>query len=94
MQQKARAHIFVSGEVQGVYYRAFTQKIAVSLKLKGWVRNLYDGRVEAVFEGNKEDIEQAITGCNSGPPGARVDDIEVQWEGCHEGLKDFVILYG
>lgn len=88
-----RAHLFISGKVQGVYYRAFTMDVAASLGLKGWVRNLSDGRVEAVFEGDEDDIGQAIKKCYSGPYGARVDDIEVKWEGCQGDLKDFQIRY-
>ena len=76
----ARAHIFVRGRVQGVFYRAFTQGVATRLGLHGWVKNLYDGRVEAVFEGERPLVEQAISECKQGPPGAYVDDVDVGWE--------------
>lgn len=91
--QPARAHLVIKGIVQGVFYRAFTQGIAVGLGLKGWVRNLPDGSVEAIFEGNKEDIERAIRKCSIGPPGSRVDDIEVRWEGFQGETRDFRIRY-
>ncbi|GAQ95101.1 acylphosphatase [Thermodesulfovibrio aggregans] len=85
-----RAHLFISGRVQGVFYRAFTKEIADSLGLNGWVRNLRDGRVEAVFEGDEERISIAIDRCKEGPPYARVDNIEIIWEE-PEGLNGFEI---
>ncbi len=78
--ETARAHVFIDGRVQGVFYRAFTRDVAVSLGLSGWVRNLRDGKVEAVFEGQKDLIQQAIHQCHTGPPGARVTHIDTQWE--------------
>ncbi len=76
----ARAHIFVRGRVQGVFFRAFTRDVAMRLGLSGWVKNLYDGRVEAVFEGERAAVERAIDECREGPPGAYVEDVEVAWE--------------
>ena len=90
---EARAHVLIEGRVQGVFYRAFARGIAYTLGLKGWVKNLYDGRVEAVFEGKKELIEQAIRKCHQGPPGARVTNIEVKWEEFMEDIKGFAIKY-
>ena len=90
---EARAHLFIEGRVQGVCYRAFTRDIAHTLGLNGWVRNLFDGRVEAVFEGKKEFIERAIQECYSGPPGARVTNIEVKWEEFKGDLRGFTIKY-
>lgn len=78
--EKARAHLLISGRVQGVFYRSFTEDVAHSLGLKGWVKNCSDEKVEAVFEGKKEDIEKAISLCYKGPPAARVSNIDVQWE--------------
>ncbi|OGW23873.1 MAG: acylphosphatase [Nitrospirae bacterium GWC2_42_7] len=77
---KARAHLFIKGRVQGVFFRAFTRSVAQKLGINGWVRNLYDSRVEAVFEGDRGLIEQTITECRKGPPGSYVQDIEVSWE--------------
>ncbi|MGD1076463.1 MAG: acylphosphatase [Thermodesulfovibrionales bacterium] len=90
---QARAYLSISGRVQGVYYRAFTRDIAIQFALKGWVRNLPDGGVEAVFEGKKEDIEQAIQHCRTGPPGAKVNDIDVRWEDHQGDIKDFQIRF-
>lgn len=90
---QTRAHLYISGMVQGVYYRAFTRDVAHSFGLKGWVKNLYDGRVEAVFEGRREDVEVAIKRCYQGPSGAAVDDINVRWEDSREEFKDFEIRY-
>lgn len=78
--EKARAHLLITGRVQGVFYRSFTEDVAHSLGLKGWVKNCSDGKVEAVFEGKKEDIEKAVSLCYKGPHGARVSNIDVRWE--------------
>ncbi len=90
---KARAHLFISGRVQGVFYRAFTRDIAGGLGLNGWVRNLRDGRVEALFEGEKALIEKAIQSCYEGPPGAKVSHIDVNWEQYIGDQKGFFIKY-
>lgn len=89
----ARAHLYISGRVQGVYYRGFTLEAAEALGLKGWVRNLPDRRVEAVFEGDRDLIEKAIIKCKQGPPASRVTDIDVTWEERLEGFKEFDIRY-
>ena len=68
-------HVSISGRVQGVWYRAWTQETAIGLGLSGWVRNRRDGSVEAVFSGPAEQVEAMITACRKGPPLARVDDI-------------------
>ncbi|MEN2985329.1 MAG: acylphosphatase [Thermodesulfovibrionaceae bacterium] len=85
-----RVHLFISGRVQGVFYRAFTKEVADSLGLSGWVRNLRDGRVEAVFEGDEDKISFAIQRCKEGPPYAVVSNIEIIWEE-PEGIKGFEI---
>ncbi len=87
----ARAHLIIKGRVQGVCYRAFTQDEAIRLGVKGWVRNLSDGSVEAVFEGKSEVIEEAIKRCWQGPPLSRVTDIEIEWQDKEEGFGDFRI---
>jgi acylphosphatase len=79
--------------VQGVFFRAFTRDVASRIGLKGWVKNLPDGRVEAIFEGEREDIEQARIHCLSGPPGSRVDAIDVQWEEYQGDMKDFQVRH-
>jgi acylphosphatase len=78
--------------VQGVFYRAFTSDQASELGLNGWVRNMPDGRVEAVFEGREVLIEQAIIACKRGPAGARVTNVDVTWEPV-AGEKGFHIRY-
>jgi acylphosphatase len=77
---KVRAHIFVSGRVQGVFFRVETRDEATKRNVTGWVRNTSGGRVEAVFEGEREDVERMIEFCRSGPSGARVTKIDVQWK--------------
>ena len=90
---KARAHIFVSGRVQGVFFRDHTQRWASSLHLTGWVRNIRDGRVEALAEGDKEKIEELIGRLKEGPPSAQVDNVNVNWEKYKGEFKDFRITY-
>jgi acylphosphatase len=91
--EKASAHIYINGRVQGVFYRGFTQDLALTLGLKGWVRNLRDGRVEAVFEGDKDIIEEAIRQCSIGPPASRVTGIDVQWDPYTGKEQDFSVRY-
>lgn len=90
---KMRAHIIIEGMVQGVWYRAFTRDTASSLGLTGWVRNLPDSRVEAVFEGSRQDIEKAIQDCHHGPSGARVTNISASWEAFTAEFSNFEIRY-
>lgn len=85
-----RAHVWVSGRVQGVNFRWRTTEAARSRGLAGWVRNLADGRVEAVFEGDREALEAMVDWCRRGPRLARVDDVEVRWEPA-EGLEGFAL---
>lgn len=73
------AHVFVSGHVQGVGYRASASDTAHLLKLNGWVRNLRDGRVEAVFEGPQKKVEEMIRWCHQGPPTAAVREVVVEY---------------
>ena len=90
---KARAHIFVSGRVQGVFFRSETQDEALRQSLTGWVRNLPDDRVEAVFEGEKESVEKLVEFCRRGPPGARVAKVDVTWENYTGQFKSFTIRF-
>ncbi len=80
MSRGVRAHLSISGRVQGVFYRATCQEQACHLSLTGWVRNLPDGRVEAVFEGDRAPVDEMIRWCHQGPPGAFVSDVEMVWE--------------
>ncbi|WP_276301640.1 acylphosphatase [Halorussus lipolyticus] len=77
---RTRAHVFVSGKVQGVYYRANTRDTAREKGVSGWVKNLADGRVEAVFEGPEERVEEMVEWCHTGSPSADVDDVEVEYD--------------
>jgi acylphosphatase len=75
-----RAHLFVSGEVQGVFFRASTRAVARQLGLAGFVRNLWDGRVEIVAEGEDEAVQKLVEWARVGPPHAQVTDVEVKDE--------------
>jgi acylphosphatase len=88
-----RAHIYISGRVQGVFYRSNTRRKALELGLKGWVRNLRDGRVEIVAEGDEERLERLIEWCRRGPPMARVTGLEVRWENPTGEYEDFEVRY-
>jgi acylphosphatase len=75
-----RAHLLISGRVQGVSFRWYTLDLAERLGLTGWVRNRWDGRVEAVFEGPAQTVQQAVAWCHHGRPPARVDHVDVSYE--------------
>lgn len=89
---KVRAHVIISGIVTGVNFRYYTKLKAEENGVKGWVRNLIDGRVEAVFEGEKESVEKMIDFCKRGPPNALVSDVKILWEDV-KGEKAFEIKY-
>lgn len=89
----ARAHVFVSGRVQGVFFRSKTKYEAKKRGVKGWVRNLPDGRVEAIFEGEEKSVKELIDFCKRGPPGARVTNVDVLWERPTGEFKDFEVKY-
>ena len=90
MSERTRAHVYVSGRVQGVFFRATTRERANEHDVSGWVRNLADGRVEAVFEGPDEAVEAMVEFCQEGSSRARVDEVEVSVEE-PEGLSGFEI---
>jgi acylphosphatase len=87
-----RAHVFVSGNVQGVFFRQKTRDRARSRGVSGWVKNLPDGRVEAVFEGSEDAVDQMVEWCREGPPWADVTDMEVTREE-PEGLDGFEVRF-
>jgi acylphosphatase len=91
---RARAHIFISGTVQGVFFRFRTMREARKYGVNGWVRNTLDGRVEAVLEGEEENVKEIVEFCKRGPPGARVTSVDVVWERFSDEFKDFEIRYG
>ncbi|KAB8142037.1 acylphosphatase [Chloroflexia bacterium SDU3-3] len=78
--EDVRAQVVVSGRVQGVYFRVSTQDQARAAGVRGWVRNLPDGRVQAVFEGSAAAVRQMIDWCHEGPDMAHVDHVAVEWQ--------------
>jgi len=86
-----RRHVFISGRVQGVYYRLRAQETAVKCGVTGWVRNLRDGRVEAVFEGKDAAVEEMLSWCRQGPPAASVERVEVVEEPYQGEFTEFFI---
>ncbi len=90
MANEERAHVFVSGRVQGVSFRDATRSQAEQLGLNGWVRNTQDGQVEAVFEGEPDTVRQMIDWCESGPSSANVEDVSVENEQ-PEGISGFEV---
>ena len=89
---KKRAHVFVEGRVQGVFFRDTARQLALSLGVTGWIRNLRDGRVEAVFEGDEEAVEKMVQFVHRGPPGARVTHVDVEYEEYTGSFDTFSIL--
>jgi acylphosphatase len=75
--KKSRAHVWITGRVQGVFFRAYTRDAAQRIGVSGWVRNLPDGRVEAVLEGEADKVEKMIEWCREGSPMSRVDTVEI-----------------
>lgn len=90
---RARAHVFISGMVQGVFFRSETAHEAKKHGVTGWVRNLPDGRVEAVFEGEEENVKQLVEFCRRGPRGARVAEVNASWETYTGEFEEFEIRY-
>jgi acylphosphatase len=88
-----RLHVYVSGRVQGVFFRASTREAAIRFDLKGWVRNLRDGRVEAVFEGTEDDAKRMLAWCQHGPPGALINRVEETWEEATGEFTGFQVRY-
>ncbi len=91
--KKVRAHILISGRVQGVFFRAYTQRAAQERAVRGWVMNTRDGRVEAVFEGEKDKVEDMLSWCHQGSPHSRVTEVSVDWEEYTGEFKDFSVSY-
>jgi acylphosphatase len=91
--QKGRAWVVVGGSVQGVFFRYSTQEVANRLNVLGWVKNRWDGKVEAVFEGERDMVEQMIKWCHKGPPGAHVKSVDTHWEDYVGEFDQFSIVY-
>jgi len=88
-----RYHVLISGRVQGVFFRAETQRTASALGIKGWVRNTRDGKVEAVFEGEEKALKEMLNWCRKGPPLARVTHVEITEEPFTGNFRKFEITY-
>jgi len=86
-----RVQLTIRGRVQGVYYRASMLQEAQKLGLTGWVRNCRDGSVEALAQGTREQLEYLISWCWLGPPGAKVTQIDVQWQAAQKSEREFSI---
>ena len=91
--EKIRAHIFVSGRVQGVFYREKTRKKAEKLGVTGWVKNLSDGRVESIFEGDRDMVENMVNWARKGPIWAKIEALDVVWEDYRGEFGAFEIRY-
>lgn len=91
--KKLRAHVLIKGRVQGVFFRSEIRSQAYGLGLTGWVRNRWDGNVEAFFEGEDQKVRKMITWCHKGPPAAVVEDVEVKWEEYKGEFTSFSVRY-
>ena len=93
MSEQVRARFVVSGRVQGVAFRQFTVDEARRLGVRGWVRNLADGRVEGEGEGSRAAVEALLRAVRRGPPAAEVEEVELTWEPHPGGLGPFSIRW-
>ena len=90
---KQRVRLFVRGKVQGVFFRQALKVMAIKNNVTGWVRNLEDGRVEALLDGNIDDVNAVIEWAHDGPANSRVDDIEIKDEVFKDEFMTFEVLY-
>ena len=88
-----RVSVYISGRVQGVFFRAETQRAATGLSLTGWVRNLADGRVQAILEGEDKNVDKMLEWCSKGPPAARVENVIVTEKPFTGEFNNFTIKY-
>ncbi|MGB5218205.1 MAG: acylphosphatase [Smithella sp.] len=88
-----RIHVLISGRVQGVFFRAETQRAANGFQLTGWVRNRTDGSVEALLEGEDENVNKMLEWCHIGPPAARVKEVLTEEESFTGEFNSFSIRY-
>jgi len=88
-----RVHLLISGEVQGVFFRSNARDFARELGLKGWVRNLPDGRVECVIEGEKEKVERMVRFCREGPPGSSIENLDIKREKPTKEFRGFEVRF-
>jgi acylphosphatase len=80
MPKQVRASVVITGKVQGVYFRAETQRAAIQRNVLGWVKNRHDGSVEALFEGDEPSVKAMLEWCWQGSPFSRVQHVDVRWE--------------
>jgi len=88
-----RVRLFVTGKVQGVFFRQSLKVMAKKNDIFGWVKNLKDGRVEAVLEGNEENVSRLVEWAHGGPANARVEDVEIRNEKFSAEFSKFDVLY-
>ena len=93
MKNMVRAHVVISGKVQGVFFRATTKETAENLGVKGWVKNRSDGNVEALFEGGKKQVDLVLKWCSEGPLHAKVERVDISREEYSGEYYDFRISY-
>lgn len=93
MEDMIRAHTFIEGRVQGVFFREWTKNEARKLNLNGYVKNLNDGRVEAIFEGSKDNIKKILSKCRKGPKLSKPTNVEFTLEKASYEFEDFKIVY-
>ncbi len=93
MAKKVRAHAIISGRVQGVFFRMETKRVADSYKVLGWVKNRINGTVEAVFEGNKENVNSILEWCKDGPRLADVKKVDITLEDYKGEYYEFELRY-
>lgn len=93
MTTNARARVVIAGRVQGVFFRAETQRAAQRLGVGGWVRNRPDGTVEALFEGPSQAVQQAVDWCWHGSPASKVRDVKTEWLTYAGEFMEFSITY-
>lgn len=93
MSEKSKVHIIVSGRVQGVFFRDFTRQQASGFGLTGWVKNMLEGKVEIVAEGDKDKLLQLIEAVKVGPSSAKVKDCQIKWLEFSGEFRDFEIIY-
>ena len=93
MENKIRAHAIITGKVQGVFFRAETRHAAEGFGVSGWVRNKMDGSVEAVIEGEEADVKAMLAWCQTGPPHARVSNVDVTWQDYTGEFETFDVTY-
>ncbi len=93
MENKVSAHAIISGRVQGVFFRAETQRVAERFGVVGWVRNRPDGTVEAVFEGEQKAVDAVLVWCKEGPNLAVVDKVKVKWQDYSGEFSSFDVTY-